>query len=128
MVEDWCAWCASYGKTHSRNCAVSRDAGDDPGCTCNPVLCVQCRGEVAAVRKQRAARFVENVTLLHRSNKLLKAPLTEKDRAFVVDLVVRMADGKHPKFSDNFRVRELEASYLDRTPPHGYPPKRPLDY
>lgn len=127
MVEDWCAWCASYGKTHHRDCAVSRDAGNDPSCTCEPVLCARCRGEGATQRQQRAARFVENITLLHRANKLLKAPLTQEDREFVEDLVRRLAEGKQPKFSDHFCLRELEASYLDSTPQRGYRPKRPLD-
>lgn len=127
MLEDWCAWCASYGKTHSRECAVARDAGSDPDCTCLPVLCAQCRGEVAVQRKKRAARFVENVTLLHRANKLLRTPLLPEDRAVVEDLVRRLANGFPPKFTDNFRLRELEVTYTGANPLPGTLPKKPLD-
>ena len=127
MLEDWCAWCASYGKTHLKECAVARDAGNDPECTCLPVLCARCRGEGTAQRKQRAARFVENVTLLHRANRLLRAPLTPEDRAVVEDLVRRLASGFAPKFTDHFHLRELEVSYNGADPLPGTVPRKPLD-
>ena len=112
-MEDWCNWCASYGKTHARFCDLPRDAGAELGCTCVPVLCAMCRGESTQQRKLRAERFVDNVTKLHRANRLLKAPLGAEERDFVEGFVRRLADGQAPRITDHFRLRELEKVYVD---------------
>jgi hypothetical protein len=53
--------------------------------------------------------------------------LASEDRDFVEDFVRRLGAGIPPKFTDHFKLRELEASYVDATPLRVRLPKRPLD-
>ena len=59
----------------------------------------------------------DHVKILQRCDELLKFPLQQADRDYVMDLMRRIGEGNQPILVDWFRSRELVAKYTGRPVP-----------
>lgn len=98
-----CYRCEGVGKIHELSCPSLVDA--EVTCVCGMPLCPVCKGRDE--REILARRFQDTLRLLGRANEALKMELGEGDREFVEDLVLRLAGGNAPRWSDHFRLEEV---------------------